>query len=110
MSRFLMATATCLFLSVQGASTFGMGSDLNRQNQVSQESPKMNTQQGMGSSIDTESLSSTSKKNELERQRKLRPGDAGKKGVTSVFGGHRTSPAGEAAASRNRGVDQRQVQ
>ncbi|WP_454062421.1 hypothetical protein [Candidatus Nitrospira salsa] len=106
MSIFLMATATCLFFSVQGASTFGMGSDLNRQNQVSQESSKINTQQGMGSSIDTEPLSSTSKKNELERERKLRPGDAGKNGVTSVFGGHRTG----SAATRNSGLNNKRIQ
>lgn len=99
MTRFLFVTATCLFFSAGGTPSFGIDSDRHHQIQESQESSNFHTQQGTDSSIDTESSSTNSK--QIERQRKLRPGDAGKKGVTSVFGGHRTG----SPATRNSGAN-----
>lgn len=55
--------------------------------------------------IDAESSSHTSE--DSERQQRLRPGDAGKKGVTSIFGNH-SLPRGAASQHRGTGVQQPQ--
>ena len=95
----------CLFFSVQGTSTLGMDSDVNQQTESFREAGIMKKHyQGAEASKAAKSSPEDSKGfNDTERQIPLRPGDAGKKGVTSIFGGHRTSPAG-AAASRNKAV------